>query len=986
MPTPLQAEIRAKGQQIFDLMANETSSIFSKDYVYGQIMDWSMRNENFKVQMFRFVDVLPYLNSSGEVLRHLKEYFQSEGGELPKVFNWGLGLSSLAPGIIAGQVKKNVTEMAKMFITGQSGKEAVGNLRKLRGQKLTFTVDILGEAAVSEKEADEYMHRYLELIESLASESRNWPEIEQIDRDHEGAISKVNVSVKISALYSQIDPIDSEGSIKAIKERLRPIFRKAKELGVFINLDMESYTLKDLTLDLFKNLMDEAEFKNHGNVGLVIQAYLCDSEQDLENIIRWAKTRSGRITIRLVKGAYWDYETVHAQQKGWPVPVFLNKKETDANYEKLSLKMLQNDRFIKSAFGSHNVRSIAHALVQAEKLGVDPRSFEIQMLYGMAEPIKKALVKIGFRVREYAPVGELIPGMAYLVRRLLENTSNEGFLRSKFAANFSSEELLRDPAEMALHSELKPIKGFHNEPPADFSKTECRQAMHEALGRVKKTFGKSYPLVIGKKDVKTREEMNSVSPARPGEIIGRSAKASIEDANAAVEAAFQAKSEWARTPGEARARILEKAAEIMRSRRFDLAALEVYEVGKTWREADGDITEAIDFCMYYAQEIRKLAKHSRTANIPGEASFYHYRARGVGVVIAPWNFPLAILCGMVTASLVTGNTVIMKPAEQSAIIGWYLMDILREAGLPAGVLNLITGLGEEVGAHLVDHPKVDFIAFTGSKEVGLKIYETAGRTHREQESVKHVVCEMGGKNGIIVDSDADLDEAVIGCLYSAFGFQGQKCSALSRLIVLDENYDRFVNRLLEAAKSLKVGFPEDPATSVGPVIDEDAFNRIKKYIDIGKKEATLAFQGQAPGDGYFIAPTIFTDVKPTARIAQEEIFGPVLAIIRVKDFDEALRVANGTEYALTGGLYSRSPANIERAKQEFDIGNLYINRGITGAMVGRHPFGGYKMSGGGTKAGGRDYLLHFMHPRVYTENTLRRGFAPNEEDADANGI
>ena len=338
---------------------------------------------------------------------------------------------------------------------------------------------------------------------------------------------------------------------------------------------------------------------------------------------------------------------------------------------------------------------------------------------------------------------------------------------------------------------------------------------------------------------------------------------------------------------------------------------------------------------------------------------------------------------MTVAALVTGNTVLMKPAEQSGVVAARLMELAERAGFPAGVLNLVSGHGEDVGAFLVEHPKVDFIAFTGSREVGLKIWEAGGRTRPGQAQLKRVVCEMGGKNALIVDADADLDEAVLGATYSAFGFQGQKCSALSRLIVLEENYDRFVARLVEAARGLRVGPPEEPGVQVGPVIDRDAFVRVNRYVEIGRGEAKLAFQGQVPadatGDGYFVPPTIFTDVRPDARLAREEIFGPVLAILRAKDLDEALRIANDTEFALTGGCYSRSPANLARVRRELRVGNLYLNRTITGAIVGRHPFGGFKMSGGGTKAGGRDYLLNFLHPRVVTENVLRRGFAPVED-------
>jgi RHH-type proline utilization regulon transcriptional repressor/proline dehydrogenase/delta 1-pyrroline-5-carboxylate dehydrogenase len=365
--------------------------------------------------------------------------------------------------------------------------------------------------------------------------------------------------------------------------------------------------------------------------------------------------------------------------------------------------------------------------------------------------------------------------------------------------------------------------------------------------------------------------------------------------------------------------------------------------------------------------------------VPGEESYQHYWPRGVALVIAPWNFPIAIMCGMVSAAIVTGNTVIMKPAEQSAVCGAMLMEIFEEAGIPPGVLNFLPGKGSVIGAHLVDHKDVDLIAFTGSREVGLRIWESAGKTREGQLELKRVVCEMGGKNAVIIDSDADLDEAIVDTIYSAFGYQGQKCSACSRLIVLEENYGRVVERLLSAAASLRVGNPEDPGVTIGPVIDEAAYNRIRDYIEIGKNEATLAYQkGNIPEKGFFIPPTIFTRVQPNARIACEEIFGPVLSVIKVQDLDEAIAVANNTDFALTAGFFSRSPANIERAKAEIIAGNVYINRSCTGAVVGRHPFGGFKMSGGGTKAGGGDYLLNFMVPRVVTENIMRHGFAPEE--------
>jgi len=979
----VQNQVQQKGEEIFKRMESASKvSLFSKDFWYGSIMDWSMKNEHFKTQMFRFVDVLPSLNSGGEVARHLKEYFSESGEDLPSVFNVGLGLGSLAPGLMAGAIRKNVTQMAKMFITGESPDEALPVLKKARKNKICFTVDILGEATLSEKEALDYQAKYLELIAWLAKDAQNWDEIPQIDRDHEGPIPKVNVSVKLTALYSQINDRAWDETKNILKERLRPILRSAMQKNVFINLDMEQYSVKHLTVEVFKELMLEPEFRGSKNFGVVVQAYLRDSLDDIKDYVRFAQERGTPFSIRLVKGAYWDYETVEAEQRRWPIPVYTNKQESDANYEACTEYLLQNFKFIRAALASHNVRSISFALVTAEKLGVPTNGFEVQMLYGMADPIKRSLTEMGYRVREYAPVGELIPGMAYLVRRLLENTSNESWLRGKFADNKSSDQLLKDPRQnlKSTSPELKIENRFYNEPLKDFALPENRKAVLLALAEARKNLGKTYPLHINGKDVKTARTLARVNPSQSSQVVAQISLATEQDAEAAYLAAANAYKTWKKVPASERADYIDRIADLMIRDRFKLIAHQVLEVGKPWTEADGDVAEAIDFCKYYARHMRELSRPVKMGHVPGELSLYEYQSRGVSLVIAPWNFPLAILAGMAVAAAVTGNTVIMKPAEQSSLVAAGLMDIIKEAGLPPGVINFLPGLGEEVGEYLVKHPQVTTIAFTGSKAVGLHILQQAA-THRPgQQHVKRCIIEMGGKNAVIVDNDADLDEAVDGIVYSAFGFAGQKCSACSRVIVLDEVFEKFEARLLESTKSIVQTSAENPNAYLGPVVDEEAYTRILKTIDEAKKTNKLLYQGTAPTGGFFVPPTIFTNVDPQSSLAQNEVFGPVLAVIRAKDLTQALEIANGTEYALTGGLFSRSPANIARVREEFEVGNLYINRGITGAMVDRHPFGGFKMSGVGSKTGGPDYLKQFMEPRNVTENLLRRGFAPTEEE------
>lgn len=992
-------QVRERGEAIFKGLEAESGSIFNKDWWYGKIMDWSMRDEKFKTQMFRFVDVLPYLNSSGEVARHMKEYFKDSDGQFSQLMTLGAGLGALAPGLLAGAVRKNITQMAKMFITGESPAAAIPLLKKGRDNNLAFTCDLLGEATLSEKEALEYQSRYVELIDWLVKDSSQWPENPLLDRDDRGPIPKVNVSVKLTALYSQISEKAWDESVATLKDRLRPLFALGKERGIFINVDMEQYKYKDMTFQVFKELLMEPDFISYPHFGIVIQAYLRDSYADTQKMIEFARQRGTPITIRLVKGAYWDYETIYADQQNWPVPVYVVKRESDANYERCALALLENNKYIKLAAGTHNVRTIAAVMTMAEKLGVDPKAYEIQMLFGMADPIKKALVKQGVRVREYATVGELIPGMAYLVRRLLENTSNESFLKSKFADNAATEVLLRNPAE-GLNGSLdaKPTttretqdpakrnpKRFFNEPLLDFTVKANRDAMKAALQDFEKKLGETYPAIINGKRVTGSRLHVRENPSNTSQVVGKIAMAGTAEAETAVQVANDFFPKWKNVPVAERVAMLRKMAALMRRDRFKLMAIEVYETGKPWGEADGDIAEAIDFCEYYASEMERLSVPERVSFVGGESSHYEYQPRGVTLVIAPWNFPLAILCGMTVSALVTGNTVVVKPAEQSSIIAHEMMKLLFEAGVPTGAAQFVPGYGEEVGAYLVNHKNVSLISFTGSRAVGLEIVKAAAVVQPGQRFVKKAIIEMGGKNAIIVDSDADLDEAVQGVVYSAFGFSGQKCSACSRAIVLEENYDRFLNRLIEATRSLRVRGAHDPEAYLGPVIDKEAHDRILNTIaryksgDGAGRNARLVHASDTPSGGYFVGPTIFADVDPQSDLAQEEIFGPVLAVIKAKDLDEAIAIANDSKYALTGGLYSRSPANIEKVKREFECGNLYINRGITGALVGRHPFGGHKLSGLGSKTGGKDYLLGYMEPRVVTENTIRRGFAPTEE-------
>lgn len=998
----IEVRTRAIGRTLFDHLRQDRPTLLQRRWWDDRVMNWAMSDETLKVELFRFVDVLPMLLDSRAITDHLVEYLERARNQMPALVRATLGLARQTPltrAAVARTARLSAMDFARKFIAGTTVKEVLAAAQRERKLHRCFTLDILGEAVISQREATEHFQAYLDLVANIAPTVNTWPEDPQADCDDRGPLPRMNLSIKLSALDARFDPIDPEGVLARVGQRLRELLRLARQQHAFINVDMESYEKKDLTLRIFKTILSEDEFRDLRDVGIVIQCYLRDAERDLHALRDWARSRGTPVWVRLVKGAYWDYETIHAQANGWPIPVFQQKWQSDVNFELCSRFLLRNTEFLRPALGSHNLRSLAHAMAVAEHLGLPANGFEIQMLYGMADAAKQAIVDRGHRLRVYMPYGELIPGMAYLVRRLLENTSNDSFLRAGLHDKKPVDVLLRNPLDrtvnepahlpgkkeesMATVPAAAPLKAwFRNQPPVDFALASQREAMQVALRTVRSQFGATYPLVIAGERIETAERVASLNPSDVSQTVGTICFGDATHAQQAVKAAKVALPAWWGLGAEERAKRLRRMAQLLRDRLFEVAAWEVFEAGKTWREATADVDEAIDFLEYYAAGAIEL-EQPRGADVPGEENRFEYLPRGVTAVIAPWNFPLAILTGMTAAALAVGNTVVMKPAEQTSIIGALLMNIALEAGLPSGVLNYVPGRGEVVGAALVDHPDVAIIAFTGSRQVGLAINRRAaevsasGITH-----VKRVIAEMGGKNAIIVDADADLDEAVQGVVKSAFGFQGQKCSACSRAIVVGNVYDAFMKRLIEMVRTLKVGLAEDPATDVGPVIDEAARAKILEYIAIGKQEAREALAvdvGPLEQQGYFVGPHVFVDATQSCRICQEEIFGPVLAIMRVNDLSEAIAIANNTDYALTAGIFSRSPANLDRARRELLAGNLYLNRSITGAVVGRQPFGGFKMSGIGSKAGGSDYLLQFVLPRTITENTLRRGFAPPAE-------
>ncbi|MSR43945.1 MAG: aldehyde dehydrogenase family protein [Phycisphaerales bacterium] len=984
-PTPLcgdpslESAAQSAARAILDAARSDRTGFMSAAFWSDKLMAWSMKDPEFKVQLFHFVDCFPALKSSDAIYEHLVDFMSKPGLKVPPGLDIGLRAGGLAKGLVAKTMASQIESMASKFIAGTDAQSALPTLQKLWTNGMAFSVDLLGEACLSDEEAHMYRGKYLNLIAQLPGAVALWTPNPTLESNHLGAIPRTNVSIKISSLFARTDPIDFSGSLAELIDALTPILQSAHAHGVFVNFDMEHHAFKDLTLELFMQCCERVPF----HAGLAMQAYLRSGEADAQRIIEWTK-RTGRVvTVRLVKGAYWDSETIHAEQCGWPVPVWGSKRDTDACFERMAQRFIASTPHrvgiggVTLALGSHNARSIGAALAMNQRAGLPPAALELQMLHGMGDALKTAAIAQGLRVREYLPVGEMIPGMAYLVRRLLENTSNESWLRSGFSQGVDSSVLVASPHRATGAGSC-----------SDDGLTRLTQGpQRHALSRTHPEIADGSPFFTESlRDFSNRGERDAFAAAVTHARVPPVANdTTVDEALRMVDRLHRAFPAWRDRSVTDRASVLVRAASAMRTRRDELCGIIIREAGKTWREADGDVCEAIDFCEYYARESAHLFDPKRLGAFTGELNEEWFQPRGVAVVISPWNFPLAICCGMTVAALVTGNTVIVKPAEQTPGIAKVLCEILWSAGAPQDALAFCPGIGETVGAALVRHPHVALIAFTGSKGVGLDILEASGRTPSNQEFVKKVVCEMGGKNAIIVDESADLDEAVLAVRQSAFGFAGQKCSACSRVIVVGSAHDGFLHRLIEATRTLTVGDPLLPSTDIGPVIDRDAAEKIRHYVAVGAGEGKLEITLPIP-DGLedrvgkpFVGPTIISGIRPDHRLANEEIFGPVLAVIHVPTFDEALRVANATHYKLTGGLFTRRPSHLARARREYRVGNLYLNRAITGALVGRQPFGGFGMSGVGSKAGGAHYLLQFVEPRTVCENTMRRGFAPGLE-------
>ena len=956
------------------------------DFALGLTAEYAL----LRVHLLKFLALLPSLDHDRkgvevkqrllESLRRLLEDsrgaraagIRGEEQGLPPRYTGPLalvrGLAGLLPaGVLAPLVRRSVRTMARRFIAGESIETASDSFQGLFRTGRDVTVDQLGELVVSETEADGYRDEVLRILRGFSLH------VPKGARNGAG-IPRAHVSIKVSALCADFRPEAFDHTHAQVAPRLRTLLLAAREEGVFLNIDAEHYHYRDIVFRVYRQvLLATPELRDFAGTGIVVQAYLRDAAGHLEEIAELARERGVCMPIRLVKGAYWDAETIEADAHGFNAPEFLNKEETDLHFRQLILATLERGKELQLCLASHNFADHAFAREAAARFFPEAPEIEHQCLHMTYEALSTALAAQGWPVRNYVPVGSLLVGMAYLVRRIMENSSQVGVLT--IMRSHRELDQLRSPVDLhrekrsegALVRDLSaasPTSGFLNVAPARLYREGERTAVAEAYRIFAEDgLGRVYDDAFAAPDGTLT---TIVSSSAPETVVGRipfGGEASARRALDTVAESFAA-GDWAERPWQERALILQKAAHLLTFHRSRLAALVSYEAGKAVREALADVDEAIDFLQFYTREAENLYRAGPEAV-----------ARGPVAVIAPWNFPIAIPCGMSAAPLVAGNSVILKSAEQTPLVSEEMVRLFHRAGVPEGVFVHLPGTGEEVGQLLVRDERVAQYVFTGSMPVGTLIQrEIQGRLIRHPRTGQtygaQVITEMGGKNAILVTGNAELDETVAGILYSAFAHAGQKCSAASRVIVDRSIHPQLVERLREAVRDLEVGEAYRMATAVNPVITREDRDRLRAQVAAAAEEArryggaVLVDRSQEDLPGYCVGPAVLE--LPAERalqpdsIAQQELFGPVLHIVPVDSMEEGLRLFNATPYGLTGGIFSQSQDDIDRLTARMECGNIYVNRSITGARVGIEPFGGYKLSGSGPKAGGRDYLPRFV--------------------------
>jgi RHH-type proline utilization regulon transcriptional repressor/proline dehydrogenase/delta 1-pyrroline-5-carboxylate dehydrogenase len=953
-PAAIEAGTQLLGRALLDAAA---------DYRPGpaeRIEDWllthAVADDRFRSRLLRYMDVLAALDhdtGGQEAQRLAHEYFGDSFPELPFALRWLLRLArdERVPAALVGASARRSAELfARRFITPPGIETVRRTTEYLADHGRLPSFDLLGEAVLSDDEARSYVNRYLALIVQLADDPA------ANARTPSGDLA-LQISLKLSSLTAHFTPIDPAGTLARVRPPLEAIVEAALRAGIGITIDMEQHAFRDLTEAIFGTVFARGErFGAWPDAGIVLQAYLRDAPAHAEALAAFARARGTAFQVRLVKGAYWDYEGIVADANRWPSPVWIEKAATDRSFERSLAVLIAAHPHIRLAVASHNARTHAVAEALAEAGGLPSGAIEHQTLFRTAEGTSRALAALGWQARDYVPVGELLPGMAYLVRRVLENSSQAGFLLQS-RRGVPADELLRPPPDRPLPPAtlVTPRDDFGRLAEARWFDPAFRDAFEAALVSTRAQWGQHIELLLGSEVLAPDATTEVFSPSHPaGPPIATVALAGAEQAQRAAIFVRGGMHAWARTPAAQRAAVLRHAAGLLEARAHEFAARVLHEGGRDRDGAYAEVVEAADYLRYYASQAELLFLRFPDSIAP----------RGVVAVIPPWNFSLAIPTGMTAAALACGNGVVLKPAGQTPAVAAHFVALLHEAGVPAEALVCLPGRGSTAGQALVDSPAVGMVAFTGSRAVGTRMHEDVARVQPLDGTTKALVAEMGGKNAILVFSDADLDEAVDGILHSTFGHANQKCSAASRVLVAAPIFERLRDRLVAAARSLHVGPSDEAATQVNPLIDRAAWERLQQAAATAREECDVLLDDFARDPATLEAGPLIVALTAHRALASrtftEELFGPILVLTPFSDEDEAIRLANGTVYGLTAGVFSRSPRTIERVTQAIQAGTVYVNRGTTGARVGVEPFGGMKFSGTGPKAGGPDYLWAFV--------------------------
>jgi len=912
----LEQRIRDIGEDLLT-EARRGGRLLSSAFWSDKLMNWAMKDPAFKTQLFRFVDVFPTLKTPEVVHEHLVDFFRQPGVRPPAALRLGLKAGSLLKGAMTGTITRQIRSMAQRFIAGEDLDHALPTLSRLWADDTAFTITLLGEKCLCRKDVHTFQQAYLNLVARLADETATWPHRPRAETDHLGSIPRVNISIKVSSLHPHPDPVDTEGALRGLVETLRPILHEAERRGVQLHLDMEQAKLKDLIFELLRRCVEITD----AELGVVLQTYLRSAEEDARRLIELTDRAGRQVTVRLVKGAYWDYEVAHAKHRHWPIPVWTRKSDSDACFERV-LKLLveaipraAHQPGIKLALGSHNARSIAVALALVARNDLPATAVELQMLYGMADQLKAAAARCSLRVREYVPVGKMIPGMAYLVRRLLENTSNESWLRAGFADNASIDQLLASPHAVDQSASPGPPAApagalptpapalprpaprhrFTGEPPRDFAQRDVRERFADAVAHIHGS-------------APSRAE----PPTAPGEAIDRTGAALAS---------------WQNTLPPQRGELLLRAAQTMADRRDELAALIVSEAGKAWREADIEVCRAIDFCRFFAHMATDVAGD-------GSPPDFHPR-RGAVLICPPWSSPLTGACALASAALVTGHCPILGPPAAAPRCSRTVRDIFRQMGCPADAL-LLTAADDSAAVEIATDPRTAVVACAGPSEQISSLIRAAS----EAASPPQIIVDAHGKGAAIIDASADLDDAVLGVMWSAFAHQGQAPGSCSLALVHEARYSVFIERLSDAAAELRIGDPARPGVTIGPIIDHRAYRLINDSIATMKRQARLVHATPLPErsqlipNRQYVAPHVFADVPVSATLCRRPVFGPVLGVMKVESFPEALRRARETALTAACIVYSRKPSNLGAAREELPGRSVFLNQPITAAVTG----------------------------------------------------